>query len=68
MTDIIEMDRRVLAYLVEHGGRAPSIGIPARLFRGDPPPEGHPNMVDLGLIIHDGDDLVITELGRKACA
>jgi len=61
--DLIEMDRRVLSYLVEHGGRVAYAGLPSKLFAGEMP-TSHPNMVDLGLVEHDGDDIVITELGR----
>ena len=64
MTSLIQMDYAVLNYLVEAGGSAPSIAIPARLFRGVIP-EGHPDMVALGLIAHDGDLISITSLGRE---
>jgi len=67
MTALIQMDRAVLNYLVEVGGSAPSIAIPARLFRGDLP-EGHPDMVTLGLIKHDGDLISVTPTGRDALA
>lgn len=62
---LLPMDNAFLAYLVECGGSAPWEAVPAKLFRGEIP-EGHPNMVDLGLIEHVGDDTRITEAGRAA--
>jgi hypothetical protein len=59
------MDRACLAYLMEHGGTAPTIAIPARLFRGEIP-EGSPSLVELGLIEHVSDRTAITPAGRRA--
>jgi hypothetical protein len=66
MAALIQMDRAVLNYLVEVGGSAPSIAVPLRLFRGPDIPAGHPNMVELGLIEHDGNLISITSAGREA--
>jgi hypothetical protein len=65
MPALIQMDYAVLNYLVEVGGSAPSVAIPARLFRGIIP-EGHPDMIVLGLIKHDGELVSLTSLGREA--
>jgi hypothetical protein len=62
---LIEMDKRVLSYLVEHGGRLPDVAIPSRLFRGEIP-EGTPSMVELGLIRIVNDEIEITDAGRAA--
>lgn len=63
----LPMDYLVLAYLSGCGGSAPTIAIPARLFRGDIP-AGAPSLVDLGLIKHDGEITSITSAGREAIA
>lgn len=62
---LLPMDRAVLTYLIESGGSAPTIAIPAKLFRGEIP-KGAPNMVDLGLIEHIGEDTIVTAIGRSA--
>lgn len=65
MSNLLPMDYACLGYLIEHGdnGSAPTIAIPARLFRGEIP-EGTLNLVDLGLIKHRGDRTAITDAGR----
>lgn len=67
MTALLPMDYRCLAYLVEHGGRVPYAGIPARIFAGDIT-ETTPNLVDLGLVRHLKQHIYITEAGRTALA
>lgn len=62
---LLPMDIRCLAHLCEVGGRAPSIAIPRKLFKGDIPPD-HPDLVSLGMIEHCEDDIVITAAGRAA--
>lgn len=64
---LLAMDMNCLAYLLEVDGRAHAVSIPARLFDGVIP-EGHPNLVDRGLVENDGDDVVITPLGRATAA
>lgn len=59
----LAMDLKCLAYLVEMGGRAPFVAIPAKLFKGEVP-AGQPDLIDLGLVVHDGADAVITDGGR----
>lgn len=63
----LPMDIRCLRYLDECGGSAPRVAIPLKLFSGEMP-DGHPNMVDLGLIEHDGEITKITQAGRDALA
>lgn len=62
---LLPMDLGCLAYLVEMGGRAPFVAIPTKLFKGDIP-AGHPDLIDLGFVSHDGDDVVVTDAGRAA--
>lgn len=42
---------------------APFVAIPAKLFKGEVP-AGQPDLIDLGLVVHDGADAVITDGGR----
>lgn len=62
---LLPMDLNCLTYLVEVGGRAPFIAIPAKLFKGEIPAD-RPDLIDLGLIAHECDDVVITDAGRAA--
>lgn len=64
---LLAMDRACLAFLLAVDGRMASVGIPAKLFAGKIP-AGHPDLVDRGLVAHDGDDVVLTELGRATAA
>ncbi len=64
---LLPMDRACLAYLAEHDGVVPTAGIPARLFVGEIPAAAL-DLVDLGLIVHVGDDTAITAAGRAALA
>lgn len=65
MQDLLPMDRAALAYLVGCGGSAPTIAIPAKLFVGNIP-LGSPDLVDLGMVEHVGDNTSITVAGRTA--
>ena len=65
MTALLPMDYRCLAYLVEHGGRVPYSGIPARIFAGEIT-EATPNLVELGLVYHFERHVCLTEAGRDA--
>jgi hypothetical protein len=65
LDNLLSMDRAWLRYLMEHVGIAPTIAIPARLFRGEIP-EGSPSLVELGLIEHVSDRTAITLAGRRA--
>jgi hypothetical protein len=67
VTDLLPMDYRCLAYLVEHGGRVPYSGIPSRIFAGAIT-ETTPNLVELGLVLHKKQHVYITEAGRSALA
>ena len=61
----LSMDLTCLRYLVECDGWMPTAAIPNKLFDGEIP-EGYPDMIDLGLIEHDGELTRITLAGRAA--
>lgn len=61
---LLQMDYNCLGYLIEHGGEAPAIAIPAKLFSGSIP-DGHPDLVDLGMIENDGDIVRVTQAARQ---
>jgi ribulose-5-phosphate 4-epimerase/fuculose-1-phosphate aldolase len=65
MSNLLPMDYRLLVYLADHGSAVPFAGIPAKLFDGEIP-EGALNLVDLGMIRHHGDIVVLTDAGRMA--
>jgi len=64
---LLAMDKNCLAFLLAVDGRMTFEGIPRKLFAGDIP-DGHPNLVDRGLVANEGDDVVITPLGRATAA
>lgn len=63
--NLLPMDYALFKYLVESGGSAPSIAIPAKLFDGEIPDDA-PNLVECGLIEHVGEITFITDAGRLA--
>jgi hypothetical protein len=65
LDNLLPMDRAWLRYLMERVGIAPTIAIPARLFRGEIP-EGSSSLVELGLIEHVSDRTAITLADRRA--
>jgi hypothetical protein len=62
--NLLPMDFDLFRYLVECGGSAPTIAIPAKIFRGEIPDDAT-NLTEFGLIRQAKGITSITDLGRS---